>query len=213
MNKELVEHWDEMRLLFQGGLLTKKDGWRNVVEHQTTQLFGAIALGELLNLSADDRKNIQTVALVHDWEKRWDKLHENPSFVETEKITEYLCRVNPDPQLMKATGPEFLVRVLAGESSYLELLQFYLDDITKGNQIVKFDERIDEVEKRRQDLNQDKELTARLGGRKYWEVEREIGHEVERLIDERLRARGIILNSPDEIPGLIRIKMQEKLNE
>ncbi len=217
--KELYSHWDEMRLLFRGGKLWKKDKWRNADEHQITQLFGAKILGELMGLSEDERIKFEKVALVHDWRKRLDKWEKNKESnpneftqEDIERAEVILRRVNPDEKLMAATGPDFLEKVLYGEVSVVELLQFYLDDITKGNEIVRFDERIDEVSKRKGNLNDSVELTERLGGRKYWNVEREVGHEVEKMIFNRLIERGIEIDSPEEIPALIRSRMGERQN-
>jgi hypothetical protein len=212
MNKELLAHWDELRLLFRGGKLSRKEGWRNVIEHQVTQLLGAIELGNLLGLSVDDKRKFETGALVHDWKKRLDKHRKEFSSDEAEKIKIFLNRVNPDLKLMAATGPEFLERVLCTEVSLLEFLQFYLDDITRGNEIVPFDERIDEVSVRRHDLNENTKLTERLGGRKYWDLEREVGHAVEKRIFDRLIVMGVEIDSPEKIPALIRNRIEEKLN-
>lgn len=213
MNKELLEHLDEFRFLFKGGKLSKKDGWRNVIEHQVIQFFGAKTLGELMGLSDIDKKKLQSVALIHDGRKRLDKYPQDFSADEIKNIELFFTKINPDSALMAATGTDFLEKVSYTEVSSLELLQFYLDDITKGNEIVPFDERINEVSRRRQDLNDDEVLTARLGGKRYWDVEREIGHAVEKMIFRKLVERGVEINSPENIPSLISSKIKEITNE
>lgn len=225
MNKELAEHWNELRLLFRGGKLWNvrsegfygerlegKNKWRNSVEHQVTQLTAARALRDLLGLSDEEGTKLEKTAIVHDWGKRMGIDPCAFTDTERERAKILLSKVNPDPDLMNATGPQFLQRVLAGKASFLEFVQFYLDDITKGSEIVSFDERIDEVSARRQDLDEDQKMTEALGGRKYWTVEREIGHTVERMIFDRLVERGIKVSSPKEIPSLIRNKMEEQAN-
>jgi hypothetical protein len=208
MLKELLNYRGEFRLLFKGGHLTRKEGHRNIVEHQVIQLLGAEVLGRLLGLSEEEKRKIKSTALIHDWDKIIDEFPNG--YIDSHNL---LKKVNPDQKLMSATKSEFLGKVLYGAPSFLEFLQFYLDDITMHNQIVRFDERIDEVLARKQDVNNDEELTARLGGRKYWDVEREIGHAVENMIFDRLVERGVAISSPEEIPDLIRSKIEEMSNE
>lgn len=210
--KELYNHWDEVRLNFRGGKLWKRDGWRNVIEHQAVQLYGAKVLGDLLKLSYEDVKKLESIALVHDWEKRFNKHPEDFSSEEIDQIKVFVNKVDPDIKLMSATGPSFLEKVLYTGVSELELFQFYLDDITRGKEIVTFDERIDEVSVRRHDLDNDVELTKRLNGKKYWDLEREIGHEVEKVLFNRLVDNGVNITSPNKIPDLIRSKIIEQTN-
>lgn len=209
MLKEFLEYKNEFRLLYNSKL-TKREGWKNVREHDVIQLFGARVLGNLLGLSDDQQKSLESVALVHDAGKRFNKFPEDFSSDEKEKFKSSYEKVNPDEKLMTATGPDFLEKVLYTEVSMLEFLQFYLDDITRGSEIVSFDERINEVSARRHDLNNDQELTKRLGGRRYWELEREIGHAVEEVIYKRLLEKGIALKSPKDIPDLINCKIKEQ---
>lgn len=206
-----MRYRDEFRLLY-GGKLFKREGWKSVKEHQVTQLLAAKILGGMLGLSEGDQKKLEKVALVHDWTKRLDKRPEDFSSDDIKKIELFLEKAGPDEDLMAATGPEFLEKTLYCAPSFLEFLQFYLDDITKGSEIVCFDDRIDEVSARRQDLNEDQILTQRLAGRRYWDLEREIGHEVEKVIFSLLTKKGISLTSPKEIPSLISSKMKEQMN-
>ncbi len=205
-----LSHLNEIRLSVKGGKLSERDGWRNVVEHQLVQLAAAEALCKILNLPLSARKKMEKVAATHDWRMRLDKRPEDFDELDLLWGEELQARVNPDLDLLFATGPEFLVRVVNGKATFLELLQFYLDDICKGSEIVSFDERVSEVEARRQDLNSDPALTARLGGRKYWDVERETGHKVENTIFPILRKRGHLLRKPSDIPLLIKNQIEEK---
>ena len=203
----------EMRLLIRGGKLTKRDGWRNVVEHCIVQAAESAVLAELLNLSVKDTERLMTAAACHDWSKRLDRKPSDFSKTERDRAEGFLEQVSPDPLLLAATGPEFLERALVdGESSFLERLQFYIDDITKGSEIVSFDERIDEVEARRQDLNEDVGLTAKLGA-PYWTRERELGHSVAREIFERLEFCGAVISSPKDIPVLVNQVIQRLILE
>ncbi|MBL7036447.1 hypothetical protein ISR94_01175 [Candidatus Microgenomates bacterium] len=175
-----------MRLLFRGGKLSKKDKWRNVAEHCLVQVAVVDKLTDLLKLPTEDKNTLKNVAACHDWEKR---LKIKPgNFNETEKsLAEKLLKsVKPDQKLMDATGPDFIEKALVKEdSTFMERLQFYVDDIVSDTGVVELEKRIDEVEEKRQDLNKDKALTARLGGQ-YWDKERELGFMVEQEIFEKL---------------------------
>jgi hypothetical protein len=225
MNKELSEHWNELRLLFRGGKLWNfrsegwrgerlegENKWRNLVEHQVTQLLAARVLEKLLGLSPGDSDKLAKVAIMHDWDKRMEIRPGAFSVEEKEKAKILLSEVNPDPNLIAATHPEFLEKVLAKKVSFLELLQFYLDDITMGSEIVSLEERINEVAARRRDLNENEELTKKLGGRKYFEVERETGHMVENVIYNILIEQGVEISSPEEIPNLIKSRLINRHN-
>ncbi|HJY98743.1 MAG TPA: hypothetical protein VJ227_03445 [Patescibacteria group bacterium] len=212
IEKDFLAHWDEFRLLFSGGKLSKRDGWRNVVRHQVTVFFGVRILGEMMDLSVEDQAKLGKAALVHDWEKR---LHLHPEEFRSDEIDrahKLFEQVQPDKKLMFATSPDFLERVLYSEVSMLELLQFYLDACTLETDIVSLERRADDTSVRRADLDGDTVLTQRLGGKKYWDLEREVGRAVENIIFDHLVKKGIPINDPRDIPGLIRSKMDEGVN-
>lgn len=208
---------NEFRLLFRGGKLWSfrsegwkgqrlkgRDKWRNAIEHQVHQLKGAKIIGPMLALSESAQNELNTVSLTHDWKKRFDITGQKCSLGEMFYTRKLLHRVNPNPDLMKATGPEFMVKVASGRKiTFLEKLQFYLDEICKGSEFVNLDERIDDVEKRHSELNQDTKLTKNLGGQEYWAFERSFAHTVEQDIFDRLRDNGVNINSPSEIPAFI----------
>jgi len=198
-----LKHLPEMRLLIKGGGLSKKEGWRNVVEHCLVQIAVSETLSRLLGLSEEDSQKLIRVAACHDWAKRLERKPDGFTEEEKGEAMTLLAKLAPNQGLMKATGPEFLEKALIrGESTFLERLQFYIDDITKGSEIVPFDERVNEVEARRQDLNDDLVLTAKLGGR-YWDRERELGHQTEQEIFDRLQETGVKIDSPKDIPVFV----------
>lgn len=208
MLKEFLSHRDEFRLLYSGKL-TKREGWKNVREHDVVQLFGAKVLGNLWGLPDDEQQIFESVAIIHDWDKRLSKFPDEFTSEEKEKARIILEKINPDKNLMAATGPDFFEKVLYTEVSMLEFLQCYLDDITKGNEIVSIDERIDDVQARSGGLYDSELWTKRLGGRKFWDLVREMEHEVEKIIFKRLVENGVEINSPEDIPNLIRTKVAE----
>jgi hypothetical protein len=190
-NKESPNMWDEMRLLFRGGKLWKKDGWRNVVEHQVIQMKEVKVISKLLNLSITDEKKLITVALLHDWEKRKD-IKNDFSDQNNKNANEFLSRINPDEDLMLATGETFLETYNNGEATELQCIQFYLDDITKGSEIVTLDDRIDEAKASGRNPEND------------WELERQIGHKIEQDLWVKMVANGHKIEKPVDIPNYIK---------
>ncbi len=211
---DLVQkHLPEIRLLMRGGKLWQKDDWRNVVEHCVAQAATAEVTARLLQLSPQDSDTLIRVAFCHDWRKRLDR--RPGQFTDREKVhaQQFFDRVNPDQKLIDATGPEFLEKALVrGEATFLEKLQFYIDDITMGSELVPFRERIDEVRARRQDLDDDPAMTARLGG-KYWDREIELGEQVEKEIFEVLQGYGEQINSPQELPIYLKEKIKKEIEK
>lgn len=204
-----ITHLPEMRLLFRGGKLVKKDNWRNVAEHCLVQIAVADKLADLLSLSVNNTTSLIKVAAVHDWEKRL-KIKPN-DFTNEEKVQaqEFLNKVNPDQNLMNATGSDFLEKALVkNNSTFLERLQFYIDDIVMGSEVVEFEKRVSEVEMRRKDLNEDEQLTTVLGGR-YWDKERELDTKVEQEIFERIpnEIQERIVK-PNNIPNYLREQIE-----
>lgn len=211
---EPIGHVDEFRLIFNGGGLWTKDGWENVKQHQIMEFFEVGVLSDLLRLSDSDKQRLESVALIHDWRKRLDKNLDKRSLEQEKEAEIYLRAVNPDSDLMLATDPKFIEKFLTknSEITFLEMLQFYIDDITEGERIVRFNDRIDELAKRRPELNSDPDLIARLHGKKYWDAEKEVGHKIENIIFNKLVENGIEIGSQEEIPDLVIQKVKEKRN-
>jgi len=144
------------------------------------------------------------VAACHDWEKRLQK--KPADFTADEKAdAQALCRLaNPDLVLMGALCPRFLLEVVAGRATFLQLIQFLIDDMTMGDKFVSFNERINEVSKR--NPNPEPEVQEALG-RPYWNVEREVGHDVERVVYAIFKARRIISG---DIAGVINRRLESR---
>ena len=137
-----------------------------------------------------------------------------------EHAQQFVQSVNPDPDLMSATGPNFLVRALVDKkATFPEKLQFYLDDIcgdreiipgTKVPDIMPLRERIAEVASRRPEFNDDEALTKTLGG-KFWDRELELGQAVEREIWERLGGEQSGIENPKDIPAFLRNELEKRI--
>jgi hypothetical protein len=198
-------HLPEMRLLIRGGKLWKKDKWRNVVEHCLVQVAVADVLSDLVGLSSEEKTTLIKVAACHDWAKRLEK--RSKEFTEEEKgrAQAFLRRVSPDKKLMEATGPDFLEKFLAGKSTFLERLQCYIDDITLESDIIDFNIRLDETQKR-----YSKWLKVKFGGH-YFDKQREFDNQISQEIFERLTSDiRKEVGEPRNIPNYLRRQIEKK---
>jgi hypothetical protein len=196
----------EVQLLLDGGKLV--EDWANVARHCLIQAMAAEVIADLLGLDAQIKRRLASVALVHDWRKRLDLRPHDFSEAEIRGVAELEGEVKPDEDLMNATTAGFLVRVLNGEATFLELIQFYLDDITKNDTIVPFEERIADSAARTP--VPDADVSSKLP-RPFWDVERDVGHQVERMLFAILKARQIEIENPPEIPGLILAEISKRI--
>ena len=188
----------EVRLLLQGGKLV--EDWANVARHCLIQAMAAEVIADFLGFEEQTKRRLASVALVHDWRKRLEIRPMDFTDEEIAQADELLAAAKPDAVLMRATTTEFLLCVQNGEATFLELIQFYLDDITKHDQIVPFEERVADAAARTP--NPDQAIAAKLQ-RPFWEVELDVGHRIERMLFEILRARHVHIESPKLIPELI----------
>ncbi len=220
-------------LLVAHGKLTQDndEDWSNVLAHCAMQYAAMAEVMDTLvhHLCGTSSSNYATrqfgqewprdarrAACIHDWTKRRDR---KPGDFTPEEIAAgdemYKDTTSEGMRkLIAATGPDFLGRVLQGRASIWELISFYVDDICRGGEIVPLLERIAEVEARRRDLNDDSDLTARLSGRKYWDVEREIGRMAEQFIFFTLGGvENLGISSPEELPNWIRARVEERIRK
>ncbi|MEK7112452.1 MAG: hypothetical protein AAB875_03930 [Patescibacteria group bacterium] len=199
-----------MRLLFRGGKLHKKDQWRNVVEHCLVQVAVADSISDLLELPQEEKADLIKVAACHDWEKRLQKYPND--FTEEDKAQAkiFLKKVNPEQNLIHATGPDFLEKFLKGESTFLERLQCYIDGIVLESDIVEYDIRLDETKKRYLELRDNSKLEAKLGGQ-FFEKERELDNHTAQEIFEKLPHNiQEKIGEPKNIPNFIRQRIERR---
>lgn len=186
--------------------------WANVRQHCLIQFMASEVLADYLGLDAESKRRLASVAIAHDWRKRLDRCPADFNDLDglwIKTVDETASRVL-DQELMGALTPWFLVRVLEGKATFLQLIQFYIDDIAKGGEVVRFDERIDEVSAR----NPDPEPAVREAlGRPYWDVEREVGHRVEAMLFRILDARNILVEHQEQIPKLILQEIHRRLED
>lgn len=202
-------HLSEMRLLFRGGKLTKRDKWRNIAEHCLVQIAVADSLSDLLGLSSEEKADLIKVAACHDWAKRLEKSPGDFTEEEKTKAKNFLERVDPRQNLMAATEPDFQEKYLKGESSFLERLQSFIDNIVLDSDIVEHNRRIDETEKRDRNLA-GASLVVKLGS-SFFDGVREFGDKFEQELFTKLSAPvRYQIGEPKNIPLYLRQQIENK---
>lgn len=219
--KLAMKYLPGMRLMLRGGRLSKAEGWRNVMEHCIAQVAAAESLCDLLKLDEKTKKRITVTAACHDWQKRLDTELAKDT-INPEDRQEIMARsqrfieeANPDETLLFATSENHFKKSIQEPEkvSLAEKIQDYLDNIHRGSEIVSFDERIEEVSTRNPNVGKTLEENNELGGLSFWEAVRQIGKAEEREIFELLRKQGVAVNTPEEIPQIIKAEIVRRINE
>lgn len=231
--KDVTRYWShraiqglpEMRLAKDKdlGLFPKKEGWRNVQEHELVEAEVADVLGEATGCSVKDRGDLFTAGLVHDVGKRLqirlikqkgDEGQLEAFSIQSQKMKEH--GISPRAiALTESVGHTSLVNFLE-DPTVIELklcddldlptlIIHYADDITRNNDLVTIDERIDALENRQPPYPE-----ATLGGdifgnRTYYQVQRIVGHLVENKLAE------IIGIEPSKMLEFIRSRIRERI--
>jgi len=210
----------EMRALFKGGKLTKREGWRNVAEHCFAQAVALDILCDALGIEGEEKRVIVSTAAVSDWDKRLEKRPQDFTEEERAEAERLIEIVDPDPELLEATEPEHFVRAYReGEDSipFRERLTHYVDDITKEGEWTSVEDRIRTLERsgRRADMM---ELSKDVGGVNFFDYI--IAHE-ERFetvlwarLNERLKAQGRPeIERPGDIPQWLYSELDRRAKE
>lgn len=202
----------EMRLLFRGGKLWKRDGWRQVVEHCLVQVALAGIFAELLKMSAAERSQLETAAAIHDWNKRHECRPDDFTELERHLAVKYLKNSLPvNSALIAATSTSFLKKALIDRTaSELELTQFFIDELCMGGRVCDWRVRINDLEQRKPHLNTDSMLTESLGG-PYWSKERELCARVEQHFHTRLVNLGHKIGVASELPRFIADELRKTI--
>jgi hypothetical protein len=196
---------NEVRLLIEGGKLTGE--WANVTRHCLIQAAAAEVMADLLGIDEQAKRKLASVAVAHDWKKRLERQPRDFSPDDRARANSLSKSASLDAVLTSALTPSFLPKALAGEATFLQLVQFYIDDITLNDEIVPLDTRVTEVEGRNPDPDP---AVTKVLGRPYWQVERELGHQVERMLFEILRARHVDVALACDIPALVMSEIRRR---
>lgn len=209
-----------------GNPLARKVRWGDPTQHCLVELAASEILSDMLNLPDQDKQDFAVTALVHDAQKRPEiekgRGVKDPTRIEEiyRESKQFLLDNGVSPRIVELTGrvahtslPDFATLEADGSLKLKEgmpivdMAMHYLDDITRGTDIVPFDERmdyLDSVAATRYPYNE--EGRAIWGGRTFFEAQREVGH----LIEEKL-AKAAGVENPKDLPNIIKAKLQEAI--
>lgn len=229
-----------------GGVLGKgPDIWRNVSEHTLVQTAACDILAEELGLAQDSRKNLGLAAMAHDWDKKFQtiglkkingqvesgEVSEEEGgklkfdfFEESEEHSVEGMRKNGIPEqiikIASADGHPALPRMTDPSVTIEEKVLHYVGSIVDENDIGPLDVRIDKLESnaRYSMMNDYGRQVLWTGGRTLYEVQREVGHQIESEIVDLLLASGRLDNKwrdalqkdPKMLPAFIKAKIEEE---
>jgi len=203
--------------LLDDGKLFHSDGWGNVRKHCLIQAATFEVLGELLGLEPATTTKLASVAICHDWRKRLDKKPTDFTAAELASAESaaqtFFSHGTVDELLFNCLVPQFDIRVLRGEATFLELLQFYVDDLANGCEITHFEERIAEVSARNPNPEPEvaRVLVGEFGFSNYWDAERFIGRKIGDMIVSILDARRIPVQGRFDIPKFINAEIRLRI--
>lgn len=191
----------------------KKERWGDVTQHCLVEAAASQVLSGLLGLSPEETEQFKQAALVHDASKRPEIDAVNAAKARTGATQESIDIANDrayakSKRTLRGWGvPEEVVHLtetvahtsidqfvfldkdnkmhLRADAPLIDMAMHYLDDITKGTEIVDFDSRmdyLDSVAAERYPYNE--AGRAIWGGRTYFEAQRESGHLIEAHLAE-----------------------------
>ncbi len=220
---QAIRELKPMRLAKEMGLFPKKEGWRNVVEHDLVETEVADVLAVAIGCPERDRKELSTAGLLHDVGKRLqinlikqkgDQGQLEAFRIQSQEMAEHgiSSRVIA---LTEACGHTSLIKFLQDPTAQdlklrhdldlPTLIIHYADDITKNTDLVTIDERIDALENRQPPYPEATLGRDIFGGRTYYQVQRIVGHLVENKLAEMI---GI---APQQMQEFIRSQINERI--
>lgn len=224
--KRALQNLPAMRVAKNAGLFPKKEEWRNVVGHELVAAEAVDVLAELVELPISKKEFLYQAALLHDVGKRKQRalinekgesgakevFHWQADFLRqngySEKVIQLTETVGHTSLIKLVKDPKSEILELKDEIDLASMIMHYVDSISMGSNIVSVDKRIDVLEKRQPPYPEVGKGGEIFGGRTYYQIQRIVGH----LIEEKL---AIILGieNPRAIPGLIRAKIEERIEQ
>lgn len=222
-SRRAIQGLPSMRLAKDMGLFPKKEGWRNVQEHELVEAEVADVLAVATDCSAKDREDLFTAGLVHDVGKKLQiglikekgdagqleafriqsqKMAEHGVSPRAITFTESVGHTSLVKFLQDPTAPDLK---LCDDFDLPTLIIHYSDDITKNNDLVTIDERMDVLENRQPPYPEATLGGDIFGGRTYYQVQRIVGHLVENKLAE------IIGIEPSQMLEFIRSQISERI--
>lgn len=208
----------DLKLHQEYGVLSKKEGWRNVSEHCLLEAVMVDVLAEQLGLSKEERENLVTGALLHDFYKREQMriIKEGGGSTESlEKSEEESNRIlqeknYPEGVFMVAGSASDVKRMalLYSEVALIEKIIFYVDSITMNNQISSVAERIQKQKANERYKRIDEEAKEYLGGKTQLEAMEEISIKIQKELAERLG-----IEDPETLPKWIEREIKKRIED
>jgi hypothetical protein len=208
---------EAVRLYEEYGLLPKKEGWANVAHYCAVEAAAADTLADLLKMSDEDRQAVTQAAFLHDFYKRKsiELIRSNPDNATAadeqsqSEAKEILEERNVDSRIIsildRSLGYETLEEGKVEQLDLSEKVIHYIDDVTSGDNFVSLKERMAVLKTRYPEI--DKEGFDRYG-RSTYDQQYKTGAEVERFLAEKIG-----LEQAEELPNVIKQKINEKINK
>ena len=234
------------RMLWAGEALGKNreglDIWRNVSEHCLVQTAACDILAQGLKLPDPSRRNLGLAAMVHDWDKKYEStgLRKINQQIASGEVTEEGGKLKYDfveesgkqsikgmedkgiPEdiirIASADGHTALTRVMKADCSIEEKVLQYVGSITDESNIVLLDQRVDNLEnnERYKMMNEYGRQVEWTGGRTLYEMQRDVGHQIEQELVKKLLEQGSfseywktrLQKSPRDLPVFILERLQ-----
>lgn len=217
--RRTTSHISEMRQAKKAGLFPKREGWKNVVEHMVVEAEAADVLAEALGLSEEERKQVYKAGLLHDVYKRREKE------IATQKGSQgYIESASLSSDFLRSQGySEEIIALTQDAGSEAATIEFnknfdsistvrkiirYVDDITKNNDLVALDERMDALDAKPNYKELNEKGRVLFGGRTYFEIQREISKKIEREFADKIG-----LEDPAQLPFWIRDRIFSRINK
>jgi len=193
-----------MRVVLRGGKLTKKDGWRNVVEHSLITSLAAGALAELLDLPKEQHDALCAGLAVHDWDKRIDKKKLEMTDERRQKVDAWVQKLPAGAtdawQATKMTAFQIHDIAKQPELSFAEIAR-YADTICDESSIISPKQRVDNARPRYKHLTEE-----------YFQAEIDAAGLTEKKIASYLASKGMEI-IPEKIPELVRDMIEKKIRD
>ena len=219
--------------------------WRNVSEHCLVQTAACGTLAEELGLPQESRRNLELAAMTHDWDKKYQstglkrinqqiasgEITEEKGgkvkydfFEESEEHSVNGMRAKGIPEeiirMASADGHPALPRMMSPDSSLEKKILHYVGSICDESNIVPLDQRIDNLGKneRYKMMNEYGRQVPWTGGRTLYEVQRQVGHDIEKEIVNLLLHRSNVSDGwktrlqadPKQLPLFVKEKVEER---
>lgn len=221
------------------------DIWRNVSEHCLAQTAGVSILASELGLPDQSKINLERAALLHDWDKKFQSnglraidqqlerggiteqdrgKRKQELFEESERHNEAgMLKAGIPADVIKlatADGHGSLPRMMEPDCTIEEKILHYVGSITNNDTIIPLDQRMDrlEVDSKYLAMNEYGRTYPWTNGRTFYEVQREVGHQIEAELAQKLIDTGNLSlawqtrlqEDPRELPLFIREKIEEQ---